>query len=359
MIKPLLKKLPSRFKVDIIGESVLGKPIYAIKLGIGNKRLLLWSQMHGNESTTTKSIFDLLNCFQDSNSNYKEVLKQCTLVIIPILNPDGAEAYTRVNANEVDLNRDAKYLTQPESKVLREQFNIFKPHYCFNLHGQRTIFGAGRTGKVASLSFLSPAADMSQSITLARKKAMEIISVVNSKLQHEIPGQIGRYDDVYNENCVGDTFQSLGVPTLLYEAGHINKDYAREHTRKLIFQSLLIAINYIASNIVNGVNYEAYFNIPQNEKCFFDIIIRNAKLNNSDEITDLAFQYQEELVNGKVIFKPILEKIDMLKDFYGHIELNANGNDVSAPFSEDIKVGYSNDFVLINGEEYSLLLHET
>jgi hypothetical protein len=44
-----------------------------------------------------------------------------------------------LNANEVDLNRDSQNLTQPESKVLREIFDLFQPHYCFNLHDQRTI----------------------------------------------------------------------------------------------------------------------------------------------------------------------------------------------------------------------------
>lgn len=360
MIEPLLKNLPNNFEVEIIGRSELKKPIYAVKVGNGKKRILLWSQMHGNESTTTKAIFDLLNTFKDKNEVSLNILNTCNLLFIPILNPDGAEAYTRVNANEVDLNRDAKDLSQSESKVLRKQFGEFKPHYCFNLHGQRTIFGAGKaTGKVATLSFLAPAADKTQSVTNARKKAMEIITVVNDELQNEIPNQIGRYDDTYNENCVGDTFQSLGVPTLLYEAGHINNDYAREHTRELIYQSLLVAFNYVALNSIIGAKYESYFNIPQNEKCFFDIIIRNAKLKDNGRVTDLAFQYQEELVDGKVIFRPILEKIDLLKDFYGHIELNANGNDVSTPFLDDIKEGYSNDFVIINSEEYSLLLHET
>jgi hypothetical protein len=56
--------------------------------------------------------------------------------------------YTRLNANEVDLNRDSQNLTQPESKVLREIFDLFQPHYCFNLHDQRTIFGVS-TGKPA------------------------------------------------------------------------------------------------------------------------------------------------------------------------------------------------------------------
>jgi murein tripeptide amidase MpaA len=67
-----------------------------------------------------------------------------------MLNPDGADMYTRLNANEVDLNRDSQNLTQPESKVLREIFDLFQPHYCFNLHDQRTIL---RPVKPATVSF--------------------------------------------------------------------------------------------------------------------------------------------------------------------------------------------------------------
>jgi murein tripeptide amidase MpaA len=50
-----------------------------------------------------------------------------------MLNPDGADMYTRLNANEVDLNRDSQNLTQPESAARND---LFQPH-CFNLHDQR------------------------------------------------------------------------------------------------------------------------------------------------------------------------------------------------------------------------------
>ncbi|WP_250436369.1 M14 family zinc carboxypeptidase [Hanstruepera flava] len=359
MIMPLLKKLPESFSLNVVGKSVLDRPIYAVKIGNGNKRILLWSQMHGNESTTTKAIFDIFNAFQSSDSVCLEILSTCTLLFIPILNPDGAQAYTRPNANSVDLNRDAKALSQPESVVLRKLFDDFKPHFCFNLHGQRTIFSAGNTDSAATLSFLSPAEESSRLVTNTRKKAMEVISAVNNCMQQVIPNQIGRYDDTYNENCVGDTFQSLGVPTILYEAGHFSKDYAREQTREFIYQSLLIALHYIATKEVSGENYEPYFDIPQNEKCFFDIIIRNAKVGKSGFVTDLAFQYQEQLVDNHIKFKPILEKNENLDKFFGHREYNANGSLVSAPNFQEIQVGFANDFVLINNEEYSLLLSES
>ena len=70
-IKPLLENLnsDSNFEISEIGSSVLGKTISAIKVGSGEKRLLLWSQMHGNESTTTKALFDFINSLKHSNQS--------------------------------------------------------------------------------------------------------------------------------------------------------------------------------------------------------------------------------------------------------------------------------------------------
>ena len=62
-IEPLLLKNNSDNQVQIIGKSVLGKPIYKYELGTGKTKVLLWSQMHGNESTTTKALFDFLNLY--------------------------------------------------------------------------------------------------------------------------------------------------------------------------------------------------------------------------------------------------------------------------------------------------------
>ena len=41
------------------GSSEKGLPIPIYRIGEGEKRVLLWSQMHGNESTTTRALLDL------------------------------------------------------------------------------------------------------------------------------------------------------------------------------------------------------------------------------------------------------------------------------------------------------------
>ncbi len=326
-ILPLLDELKSKTEIEQIGESVLKKPIFSVKIGKGSKRILIWSQMHGNESTTTKAVFDMLNTFlNDSVSKTESILDACTICIIPILNPDGAETYARINANDVDLNRDAQNLTQPESHVLQEVFRQFKPHYCFNLHGQRTIFSAGNTNKSATISFLAPAQDIDCTITDTRKVAMEIIAEMNRTLQQQIPGQVGVYDDSYNINCIGDTFQSLNVPTILFEAGHFTNDYPREKTREYIYQSLLIALSYIADNNISGHRYVEYQSIPENKKLFFDIILREATLN--DEVMDVAIQFEEVLKIDKIEFIPTLRETGKLDSYFGHREIKIDKKDI-------------------------------
>ncbi|MDN3493724.1 M14 family metallopeptidase [Winogradskyella bathintestinalis] len=353
-IEKCIEKLP-KSRISTLGFSVESRPIYGIKYGKGSIRILLWSQMHGNESTSTKALFDCFNLFEKENELGKNILQRCTLMFIPILNPDGAEKYTRVNANKIDLNRDAQNLSQPESKVLRQVYEDFKPDYCFNLHGQRTIFSSGDTNNVATLSFLSPAEDEERSLTANRKEAMAIISQISKFLQPEIPNGIGRYDDGFNLNCVGDTFQRFGIPTILYEAGHYHEDYQREEVRRLMFIALMKGLDVITTS-TNTNHYDDYFNIPENSKCFYDIIIRNTKLNLTDDgLIDIAIQYQEKLINGQVHFIPVVQEISKLQNKFGHKEIDAHGVLLETDNNSTLTIGNEIDFVLLDNKKTSLI----
>ncbi|MEM0542971.1 M14 metallopeptidase family protein [Flavobacterium sp. j3] len=321
-IEPLLKK----YNPEIAGKSVLGKPIYKLQIGTGAIKLFMWSQMHGNESTTTKALFDFIYFLHSKTTASEFILKKFTFCFIPMLNPDGAEAYTRENANGFDLNRDAQNLTQPESIILRKTFEEFKPNYCYNLHDQRTIFGVDDTGKPATVSFLAPAFNESRDINTTRIQAINVIVAMNNVLQKFISSQIGRFDDSFNNNCVGDTFQSLDVPTVLFEAGHFPNDYQREETRKYIFIALLSGIEFLCENdiVINKTN--DYLNIPQNKVIFFDFIYKNVKINydNKEKIINFAAQYKEVVVNGKVHFEARIAQIESLDNFFGHVVIDAN-----------------------------------
>jgi hypothetical protein len=307
---------------QIIGQSVQDRPIYKCQIGSGKIKILIWSQMHGNESTTTKGLIDFLNLLQGDSEIAKVVLKTYSFYVIPMLNPDGAEVYTRVNANEVDLNRDFQNLTQPESQLLMHCFKDFKPHYCYNLHDQRTIFGVGAAGKPATISFLAPAFNDIKAYDDNRLKSVESIMNMVAVLQRLIPGQIGRFDDGFNINCAGDTFQSLKTPTILIEAGHFPHDYEREETRKYVFIALLSAFYSSNENYTVDDTLSDYLRIPQNIPNYFDFVYKNVtiKYDYSSFITNFALQFSEVLVGNKIQFNGFVAKVGSLDDFHGHQE---------------------------------------
>ena len=321
-IEPLLSKFPT----EIIGKSVLGMPIYKYNIGTGKTRIFMWSQMHGNESTTTKALFDFFNVINSQEEIGMKLLQEFTFCFLPMVNPDGAELYTRENANKVDLNRDSLDLYQPESQLLRKTFEDFKPDFCYNLHDQRTIFGAGTTGNVATVSFLAPSFNENRDINEVRSKAMNVIVAMNEELQKHIPNQVGRFDDGFNINCIGDMFTFLNVPTILFEAGHFQDDYYREYTRKMIFISLISGLKHIYENDIVSNKIANYLSIPQNNTVFYDFLYKNIKINydGKEIITNFAVQYKEELIDEKIQFNAYIVEIGELKGKFGHYLYNAH-----------------------------------
>ena len=347
-IQPLLDKLNTNNQVKLIGKSVLDKPIYSYQIGSGNTRIYLWSQMHGNESTTTKALFDFINVLNSKTEFAEKLLNTFTFYCIPILNPDGAALYTRENANKIDLNRDSQNLTQPESNVLRKVFEEFKPHYCFNLHDQRTIFGAGDSGKPATVSFLAPSYNEEREVNDNRLKAINLIASINDVLQEYIPGQVGRFDDSFNINCIGDTFQFLGVPTILFEAGHYPGDYNREITRKFIFFSLISAFKILSENDLVDNRFYEYLNISQNKVVFYDFMYKNIKINYDgiEIITNFVAQYREELIENKIHFNAYIAEVGELENYFGHFEYDGEGASYSDDYSDFPKLNQKADFYL-------------
>ena len=327
-ILPIIKKLPEFFTSQILGYSENNTPIYKITIGNGAKRILIWTQMHGNESTGTKAVFDLFCYFKSyygkNNLILETILKNCTLVFIPILNPDGAELFTRENAKSIDLNRDAVLQRAVESRLLRQELESFNPKFCFNLHDQRSIFNVSGTNNPATISFLAPSEEITRKLTEGRKETMSVIVAMNQFIQQIIPNQVGRYTDEFYPSATGDNFQKLGHNTILIEAGHFKDDLNRDKVRKFNFYALLQGLNYIASTN-NYSNYEPYFDIPNNDTNFLDIIYENLKLplNYDLEIADVGIQIKFKIEKNKLIQYKCIEKIGDLSNFASYNRINA------------------------------------
>ncbi|KQT17316.1 peptidase M14 [Chryseobacterium sp. Leaf404] len=310
-----------------IGISYLKQPIYKLSFGTGPVKIIAWSQMHGNESNATLAMIDLLFSLENDTEQKRNLESRIHLDFIFMLNPDGSKKWTRLNAQELDLNRDFHNNHSAELKFLKETIEKGGYHYGLNLHEQRTIFTTDGIHP-ATLSFLSPSEDQERNITENRKKCMAVISEIFAKLENLIPNQIGRYSDEFYPTSTGDNFMKAGLPTVLFEGGHFENDYLRKETRKYYTIALYYALEAMAELNSGIEGWEDYFKIPENKETHYDIIYRNVKLNTDHEcILDIAVQYKEfyESGNDDITFVPYVVAVGDVKNKKGWKEFDCSG----------------------------------
>lgn len=88
----------------VLGTSIEGRPIEAHLLGAGPRLVVLIGGLHTGEEAETVAIAGAL--LAHFRANPGAIPPAVTLAIMPVANPDGLAAGTRVNARDVDLNRN-------------------------------------------------------------------------------------------------------------------------------------------------------------------------------------------------------------------------------------------------------------
>ena len=321
----------SFFQIDEIGESVENRKIFKIAIGKGNKNILIWSQMHGNEPTGTMAIFDLLNFFTENEQQdyVKKWLSEYQLHIIPMLNPDGAELYQRRNALNIDINRDAKALQTHEGRLITEWREKLLPLWAFNLHDQDTHYSAGYSDKPACISLLAPAYNRAEDIDDGRRNAMLLLGSAAKLISSFIPGMIARYWSSYSACSFGDHFQSLGTNTLLIESGTYPFEQNKETPRKMNFLFLLGSFELLTTKLHQTESLESYSEIPENRKNFYDLIIDNTRIKVKNQIIscDIAINRDEINIQEATDFKVLGEIVDIgdLSNEFAYARYNAEG----------------------------------
>lgn len=332
-IQPLSLKLKNNpaYTVQKVGESIKGKNISLISIGSGDINVFLWSQMHGDEPTATQAIFDIFNFLNsdDFKTEKEELLSKLTLHFLPMLNPDGAEVFSRRNALGIDINRDALMLQSPEGQILKRIRDSLDADFGFNLHDQSTYYNAERTPKPATISYLAPAYNYEKEINDVRGNAMKVIVFMNSIIQKYAPGQVGRYNDDFEPRAFGDNIQKWGTSAILIESGGFKNDVEKQEIRKLNFVSILSACYTIANGNYKDIPVEDYEKIPQNDRKLFDLKIERFthELLGKDYILDIGINHLEVQDKNYDTFYnvgSIVEKGD-LSTFYGYETVDATG----------------------------------
>ncbi len=104
--------------IQVVGNSVLGKNIYVVKLGRGSKKVFYSASFHANEWITSvllmKFIEDYCIAYVNNSDLYdypiRDLFNDVSIYIMPMVNPDGVDLVTG-------------FLT-PYSSAYRSAYNI-------------------------------------------------------------------------------------------------------------------------------------------------------------------------------------------------------------------------------------------
>ncbi len=344
------------FQKETVGQSFEKRKITKVKIGDGPKAVMLWSQMHGNEATATMAMFDLFHFFNGSNDGFDEfrslIKKHLSLHFIPMLNPDGAERFTRRTAQQIDMNRDALALQAPESVILKNlQFSL-KPAFSFNLHDQNVRYSAGQTKQQAAISFLATAYNFERSWNKNRTEAMQVICQLNDWLQTKVKDKVGRFTDEFEPRAFGDNIQLWGSSLILIESGGFGSDSEKQYLRKLNFCLILQALEHIALEDYHERKLADYEAIPTNEKYLFDLLIKNVMIEQNGSLTKLDIGINIDEVNSlnasDFTLKSCVEDMGDLSVFWGIEEFDAQEM-TAVPVHNFPDIGYKFE---INTNEY-------
>lgn len=262
------------FLVTEVGRSSEDRPLREVRWGSGPTRVLLWSQMHGDESTASMALVDAFALLaREEHPLTRRLAERLTLHVVPLLNPDGAARFQRRNAQGVDVNRDARRLATPEGRTLKAVRDRVEPDFAFNLHDQNVRTRVGDSDRGAAIALLAPAFDEGRGVNPVRERAMELASLIRLAIEPLVEGHVARYDDTFNPRAFGDLMTTWGASTVLIESGGWEGDPQKQFLRQVNFVALLAALDGIASGAYALAGTRPYASLPRNGRSVGDLLV--------------------------------------------------------------------------------------
>ena len=294
----LASRYPGDIHLEDVGYSFQGRRIQMLKLGVGGKNILFWSQMHGDEPSATPALLDIAD-YLLANSDHpvvRSILDNYTLLMVPMLNPDGAEVFERRNAQGIDINRDALQLATPEGRLLKRIRDEYEPMLGLNLHDQDRMITVGNTGRLATNSVLAVSGDAENTLTRGRLRSQRACVAIVEALDPFIPGGVARYDEEWSPLAFGDNMTAWGTPVVLIESGGLPAGYEVPDLTRLSFVALLAVLKGLAEDDLDGCDPKIYGDLQENQTdAWSDVVVRDGYVLQPGATrvfrSDLAFNY--------------------------------------------------------------------
>ena len=209
----------------VIGQSTEGRDIYGMEIGQDSSVTIIFGAFHGDEQAGFHLVTQLADTlYQNPNLINSRVL------LVPVVNPDGLMARTRVNANGVDLNRN--FPTEDWTPVYKERRYFPGPSGGSEVETQfvMELMEKNKPSKIVSIhddlhmnNYNGPA------LELGKEMARYNNYPVEGDVGYPTPGSYGTYGG-YERN----------IPLITLELPAIGPDEAWEQNK----DALIAAINF-------------------------------------------------------------------------------------------------------------------
>lgn len=202
------------------------------------KRLFYLCRQHGHEPASTEAALQFITQLVRAapGSPLVQDLQRVTVFVVPMANPDGAEAFLRHNAHDKDINRDWLRRTQPETRALYQAITRLRPDMMTDQHelypdDTRPDFTETAGAGSGASPFVVQTCGSAQSVVQAAMQTAGYPTVSHLVTDHH-PARLA-----HRFGCI-----VAGVPTLLFETNRLTRLHRSVAARAQAHLQFMIAL---------------------------------------------------------------------------------------------------------------------
>ena len=196
-LQQISQSTQGRVSLEVVGQSNEGRDLYLARVGTGPTKVLYITQQHGNEPLGTEAALQLLQRAGKGGAGWNAILSQITLLVIPKVNPDGAERFQRENHDPdcagafcnpgvgFDVNRwhDPAVAPEanpvPEAAAVQRTFARYQPSFVVDYHHQGSYVSDDGDLITGSIFWPNAAGVPASSIALSRQVCVLIYDTMS------------------------------------------------------------------------------------------------------------------------------------------------------------------------------------